>query len=1200
MQTTRQEGETGSQTPRGTHFVKPEKRSRKKRRWRLVATLLVLAGLIVLILLAPRIVSTDWGRRIAIGLANDRLKGQVNIEQLDLTWLGPCRASGISVQDVQGRDVLQINGLSYGKGLLTLMTKPAVFERIVAESPRTTLYLDREGRASLTDALSMKRPRKKAARPMPVPVGVIKVTSGRILLVNPQGRSYLIDGIDVEISFDSLARMQASVAFVPAGGGKVAANVDLKAPADTEGLSFEAASGSFSLTTEGPVDLAPLAAFLGQDDLRGRASLEIDGKLARGKLTARAEAKAEGVQSARLDRATVRPIDVSVSGDLDWTGAGGSSSIRLDSQAGTIEASLSYASGDRDTALGSVPRAVIDVLAGRRSDLPDLAFELDGMIDIPALAKAVPAVLRIQPDVEVSSGLVKIEKVRLIGGAAPSVTGRLTLTDLQAARGEATISPTPVEISVDARLGKQTGPVVRSARLTSGFAEVNARGTVEDMSGRWHLDLAGLHQELGGIFDLKPVPPCGRLEGSLRLFRQDEDPGNQSRFDLAVRIRELTCIAAGRETHVPRTVLDCKGRLLTEKRRPVQMIVEQGELQLGDDPPASFSGGYHFRQQSFDWQVELPQADLAKLCELIPPERLSWLGDVAGKIKLEAAISRSPSSRSIDSTGSAAVTDLSIDGRRLGSGAFQIEWSDARYYSDEKTLKIESAGLSNESLRVAAKGLQLAMAQQAQVSGNLDVTADIGECAGMIAVLTKRAEQTEVDGQLRWQGEFSSDEGAIATKGGATVKELEFAIDGEQVRLDDLRLDHEATFDIAARRVQFDKLAFATDPLKLQMTGTVESLSDRWDLDLAGSYEGSWDKLMPVLYRLVPAAEQRFLLAGSRRGRFAVKGPARQLDLQPIFRGLRADTALGWQRAEILGIKLSEAEFTPRLEEGLLYIPTTVIPAESGKARLAGQVDFTGPQPTYILPGRVMLLENLPVTPQISRDLLSRFNPIFAEATSISGEISLLTEDLRLPLSKQIAELGKGRGHLGLEKLKVVPEGILAELLRFGFADPSASREVSVRGVDFVIRDGRVYYDEFALVFSDQFELGFRGSVGFDDTLDMAVSVPVSAALLDRFGVRGPVADYARVLDGVRVEIPLVGTRMNPRLDFSKVDIGTLIQQAASVLLSEQAGQIIGDILKPPRSAPRSPDTQPADQVDLDGLLAPIFDLLKDRKQPIK
>jgi hypothetical protein len=113
----------------------------------------------------------------------------------------------------------------------------------------------------------------------------------------------------------------------------------------------------------------------------------------------------------------------------------------------------------------------------------------------------------------------------------------------------------------------------------------------------------------------------------------------------------------------------------------------------------------------------------------------------------------------------------------------------------------------------------------------------------------------------------------------------------------------------------------------------------------------------------------------------------------------------------------------------------------------------------------------------------------------------------------------------------------------------------------------------------------------------------VRTALLKRFGVSGPVAEYARLLEGARVRIPIVGTRLKPRLDLSRVDIRPLIQQAIRAFLAEEAVKRAAEILRPkrPTTRPREPATRPVPKSPEEQLLDWIFkraeEELKGRRQ---
>jgi hypothetical protein len=148
--------------------------------------------------------------------------------------------------------------------------------------------------------------------------------------------------------------------------------------------------------------------------------------------------------------------------------------------------------------------------------------------------------------------------------------------------------------------------------------------------------------------------------------------------------------------------------------------------------------------------------------------------------------------------------------------------------------------------------------------------------------------------------------------------------------------------------------------------------------------------------------------------------------------------------------------------------------------------------------------------------------------------------------------------------------------------------------MDFVIENGRIKYDNFILTIAKIYDLKFYGSVGFDDSVDLIVSLPVRAALLEKYGVKDSALEYARFLEGARVDVPVVGTRMKPKLDFNKVDLKPLLDKAAQGLLKEQAGQLLDKVLKKKEEPAKEPQTEPEKKEKPKSTEEQIFDIFKD------
>jgi hypothetical protein len=278
-------------------------------------------------------------------------------------------------------------------------------------------------------------------------------------------------------------------------------------------------------------------------------------------------------------------------------------------------------------------------------------------------------------------------------------------------------------------------------------------------------------------------------------------------------------------------------------------------------------------------------------------------------------------------------------------------------------------------------------------------------------------------------------------------------------------------------------------------------------------------------------------------------GEARDAKLGLAFGDLGGRCGLGWASARAGGFALGKADLPVELVSGQLVVPLTAVEAGGGTIRLGGAVDLRKKHPQLVLPGSTVVLEGVRINRDVGRLVLSRFNPIFAQLASLDGWVTLVARDIDVSLDEKVLQAGTGSGRLDLSGLKLEPGGgLLADLLALGGLAQDKAHDVRVGSVDFVLRDGGIQYENFTIAFDETFDLRFRGTVRFDDRLALAVSVPLRAALLRKLGLGEQAEEYARLLEGARLELPLAGTRLAPRLDLAKVDVRALVRKAGGRL----------------------------------------------------
>jgi len=290
-----------------------------------------------------------------------------------------------------------------------------------------------------------------------------------------------------------------------------------------------------------------------------------------------------------------------------------------------------------------------------------------------------------------------------------------------------------------------------------------------------------------------------------------------------------------------------------------------------------------------------------------------------------------------------------------------------------------------------------------------------------------------------------------------------------------------------------------------------------------------------------------------------------------------------------MGLTLGEASLSPAISNATVALGNNNIPVSGGIFHVGGTVDLSQDTARYRLPGDVVLMDKLQVNEKFGKIFLSRINPIFSQVASLEGTVSLKTKDLDIPFGKEIQKSGSGSGRLDISNMKLKPTGTLGRLLEFGGLATGDKHGVKFSGVDFKLENGKITYENFTMTFPGGFDLIFRGVVGFDDSLDLVVSIPIRAGLFKKLGVAGPVQQYAQVLTGddSRIDVPILGTRLAPKI--GDIDIKPIVDKAAKALLKKQGGGLLNKVLQ----GEKKPDETKPEKKKSDKRKPSALDLLK-------
>jgi len=972
--------------------------------WRVLLFFLLL--LIILIWLAPHLVSTRMGSGFVVSAVNNRIDEQIQVENLSLAWAGPCQASGVKVWDAQGREIFQLSKVTSARGLWQALISPQDFEQLTLEEPRAVVYVsEQKQKKKARPSTDKDKPAEAPKIPMsfPKPIGQLIIRAGGVRMIQPDGRNYEISQIDGQFDLDTLNDIKGAVQVEVGSAGKIEGKININQLITDNRFSPTEANGSFSLLTDGDVDLGPLLEFAqSKTTAGGKAQMKIEATFKSGQVFADISTKLAALHIEREGAVEIQPIDLNFQGHIESTAEQISGQGKLTGQAGDIHTNFTYTLSEQPISVSSED-LMGAVLTGKAIELPDFSLEVDGHLDIPALAAAVPALLKVQPGLQVSNGQLKIDKVSIRGTNNAAATGAIRLVDFVAQRERQTIVFTPVSADFDMYLEPDVGLQIRRAEMKSAFAQFSASGTPSRLKGNFAANLNKLYQQIDQFLELPAFELAGVVNGTLDVDRTDKE----------------------------------------------QVIVD---LEMTGK-------GIHYRMNE----------------------------------------------RQVD------VEDLEI--------IYKGSLSTNEQESPRSVIGTAKVSLDNQSQRGS---------------------------------------------------------------GSKTNRELMIT---HNIELD----RHQETITVKDTQIK-------SQMLSAQISGEIKEYKSVCTLALNGWYEGSWEKITALIHEIVPETTETFYLRGVSKSNFSITGPARQAQIRPVYRGVNSGIDVGWTSGEVYGIALGQALLPLALRNAKVSLSQTTIPAAGGKIHFSGlMVNLDAEEPTLEIPGQVQLLEDVQLNPTMGRQLLSRINPIFANMARVQGKVSLLLKDVALPLSEQIKHRGSGWGHLDTTLLKFQPDGLLADLMRLGGLSADSTQTINVPGVNFTITDGRINYDNFIVKYSEDFELRFYGSVGFDDTIDLVVSLPIRAPLLQRFGVQGPVMDYVRLLEGASVDIPVIGTRLDPKLDFAQVNIQPLIERALDNLLREKAQEVLKDIFKTRKT--KKPDTSPDKSQKPPDSQSPardVFDILID------
>lgn len=474
----------------------------------------------------------------------------------------------------------------------------------------------------------------------------------------------------------------------------------------------------------------------------------------------------------------------------------------------------------------------------------------------------------------------------------------------------------------------------------------------------------------------------------------------------------------------------------------------------------------------------------------------------------------------------------------------------------------------------------------------------------------------------------------LVVKGEATASNLLIGTGEESFRTPQVQWSHDVALDLAGDVAVIRDFQVRSDVLNGHAEGFVRELSTNQVLELRADLRSEGRALANLLHEIAPSTAT--LEFAGPQVELVVTGPIASPTIRQTLDG---QAAVALVSASAMGLRAEAFDLSAELRDGVVSIPQTAIPVNNGTMTVAGQVDLTsgaamtgtatnGATPSSVSPadavyrhaGRLQVFENVEINEEMSNELISHINPVFFGVERVTGRVSLVVEDVQIPLSEAAMQQGYIRhGRLDFHDLQMEPTPLLRAILAVVGAPGQllgGLGEMEIPGVEFRMENGRIYYDEFIIRFRNVVHLRFRGYVGLNDELQLWVGVPATPEVLANIGTAMNLPQLPRFsaqvlpllqLNDNYIEVAVVGTRTLPQVRWEALG-ETLRTQLQSVLrgllqggvdIGEGARQILEDVnpiqpggagirlpgdIRPrqtpapqtPGAAPAEPPTQPA------------------------
>jgi hypothetical protein len=839
---------------------------------------------------------------------------------------------------------------------------------------------------------------------------------------------------------------------------------------------------------------------------------------------------------------------------------------------------LADATGDFDLA------ELTSLTAGR---LPASDAALTVRVDVPHLTRMLPRTLRLRPGVRVDSGSVEVSARSAREESVRHWTLTAAIENLRGADGERPIRWTdPVKAGADLA-ETPTGAQLQGLLLRAPFASLRADGGGGGLEGELEFDLEQLAAQLGQFVDLSAWQLHGTGKG--KFSWRDTGP---DKFAASADL-DLLRIDVRRDRRVvwvdPKLHIELQSNGARHGDRAARLdaatILMRGTR---DTVEAELLGPVDLAAASRDWFIRFKgDGPLDSWAGRLRPWVAAVPDELAGQSTVSARL------RLSDGLVELEESQLSIRDFRTRLGQTEIveprieAGGDFRWDAAARSIESREMQLASSTVAGKARGvlLRLADAGPPTLRGDAAFRGDLERLAvwaGLVGAADGLRPRGEAEGRLRLVSDAERATASLtlrSTKPFALVRSAPAAVPNPREPVvawsdPNLQLAAELAYTQADDRLKLADLRLDGQTVKLSGSGAIDQLRGaglvRGDINI--TYDAA--ELAKLLAGYLGPGVQ-FQGANAARlvahGRLRPNSPPSQggafdsanstASLPHWSRGWLITAEAGWNAANLYGLPLGAARLVANVHDGQIQFNPVDLAVGQGRLSAQPRVLLDPPPQQFQLAGGP-LISKVAISAEVSDAMLKYAAPILASATRMSGSFSLFSDGVQMPLGDP--RQARGAGRLTIHQLSIMPGAGLADIVTLiqrleaisrgrpegllgAIAQPAAPLKgitMNERTIDVQVVDGRVYHRNLEFLIDDV-PVRSYGSVGFDQTMELVIQVPIQAKWVGK-------EPALHRLVGQTIEIPVHGTITRWRID----------ERAVTNFLAQAAQSAVGGALE--------------------------------------